>query len=80
MAPFPLADGRRLRVPALLVDLQPLTQLLMDSLHHLHAARVAQGFGQRRLKGKALIGGGHGRFGMEHYVDQLLVSPSGFLA
>ena len=49
----------------------------MDGLGHLHAARLPQSVGQGPLEGLPLLGGGHGRLGMEHRVDHLLVELIG---
>ncbi|CAN3996274.1 riboflavin synthase, partial [Dysosmobacter welbionis] len=66
-------DSQRLRVPALLVFLDPLAQVVVDRLHHLHAARPLQSAAQGGLKGLPLLGGGHGRLCAEHCVNELLM-------
>lgn len=70
-------QGGRLRVLALLVFLELVVDALVDGLEHLHAALVLQPLTQGGLKGHLLLSGGHGRFGVEHRVDELLVQLVG---
>ena len=53
--------------------LDPLAQVVVDRLHHLHAARPLQSAAQGGLKGLPLLGGGHGRLCAEHCVNELLM-------
>ena len=65
-----LGDHQRLRHLGFLVHLDPLTDLIMDGLNHIHAALLPQGIAQQRFKGLLLLCGRLGNRGIEQGFDQ----------